>query len=563
MKASIVAFGVLGVVALGCDGGANSDRASKNDPTGDSSGSGKVDTPVNPSSPSEATGKPASPSPQSSSDDGEAGPGSNPGADDPPTTHDPVGEPDGSGSPDGSGGAGSTQPSDPSATTETTICRQYFEAICARIRECDAPTFRPCESPADLCPDALFSEGSTWTIDDVNSCIDTWKTQSCDDLMVDQWPACSLRAGERGDGSACVFDAQCQSATCIGGIIPGYQLTCGRCAQPLARDSACDQTTGCPHGQHCESNLCVDLLPQVNVDAGSQPVEPACDDTKPCLPGQECRMGSCVGVREAPLPLNAPCSEFTKCEDGLVCEIELVPDDEDEPDVGTCQLKGTIGGPCTPTFVATGACEEGGTCDGRPTGQCFPLVEVGGSCGYKQCVEGAFCQVLGIDEIESYLCYERFDEGEQCYIEDYDFVCKDGLECNCPTPGCQEPVCVAVGQPGDACDQANPCAAGLTCRAGACQGIAYDPNAEPAALGEPCARGWDFGRVAGNCYTDDPSVECLCVDSVCSTSYCAAPVDIAGQCDSSTSICRQGLRCDSGSCVPVDSQGILADACGP
>ena len=56
----------------------------------------------------------------------------------------------------GSGAAGEA--------TANRACREYFAAVCARIRECGAPTFRPCESPIDACPDILFADDSTWTV---------------------------------------------------------------------------------------------------------------------------------------------------------------------------------------------------------------------------------------------------------------------------------------------------------------------------------------------------------------------------------------------------------------
>src|SRR5207244_3291260 len=124
------------------------------------------------------------------------------------------------------GGSGTCQDSscgpgaaaNPHATSDGEACRGSFTAGCARIRQCNAPKFRPCERPIDACPDILFSEDSAWTVAQVVSCTAEWKTHSCDALQTDQGPACSQVPGARPLGGKCAFDTQCQTGRCIGGV---------------------------------------------------------------------------------------------------------------------------------------------------------------------------------------------------------------------------------------------------------------------------------------------------------------------------------------------------------
>ena len=129
---------------------------------------------------------------------------------------------------------------DPSAMQ---VCREYFETICSRIRQCGAPTYRPCESPPDLCPDILFASGSTWMVEEVVACTETWKTHDCQMLANDTWPPCSARHGTRPNESSCVFDAQCASGSCVGGIVPLYDAACGSAQRPYLQAGRVTTTT--------------------------------------------------------------------------------------------------------------------------------------------------------------------------------------------------------------------------------------------------------------------------------------------------------------------------------
>lgn len=433
----------------------------------------------------------------------------------------------------------------PPANDEVTACRAYYDTICSRIRECGASTFRPCESPIDLCPDILFGASSTWTLEDVRTCTEAWATHDCDLLNDDFWPACATRPGTREDTEPCAFSSECSSGLCKNALSETFTNACGQCVTPAQPDAACNTETPCINGYFCsDEGLC-----QAYFDHPRQPVD--CSD---CGEDEECYEGMCVTAAPGLLPEGAACSPLTVCAEGLGCGIELVDDEANEPKQGTCQPLPPIGSGCLPTFISLGLCAEGGTCDSRPTGTCVAHKEIGDYCGYASCVEEAFCQVIGIpDEIlPSHTCYERFSEGDPCYIEGDDYLCKDDLGCRCREPGC-EPTCVHLGQPGKACATPNDCES-LVCIDGSCV------EAGDGSIGSLCSRTSDFGRIDGTCQTGG-DVECLCTDASCWIARCAHPREEGETCNTTTELCRRGFTCTDGRCVATGNQGLTARVC--
>lgn len=429
----------------------------------------------------------------------------------------------------GTGGiAGSDHPSAAEA------CRDYFTAVCARIRECGAPLFRPCESPIDACPDILFSDGSGWSLEQVVACTAAWKTQACEALAVDSGPACSQVHGMRSKGAQCAFDAQCQSGRCSGGVVPSYERTCGTCVDVAPSHGACSSQQVCPSTEECTGGTCTDrTIPPLNACANVQ-----------CPSDRTCSMGSCV-----PLPgVGAPCIRDTKCAAGLACQTAIVDGDANQPTAGTCQVVPAIGQRCLPTFGQIGLCVDGGTCNGRPTGQCVPLVEVGQTCGFTQCVKGAYCQIWDYDNLPQDICYTQGGAGAGCDFSSVDHgaaSCADGLDCICAAPPCDVGTCEPTRTAGQSCnDTTEICSANLKCDNGVC----LDPHAAGQVLpaGTACTRASAFGRQSGPCL---PGLECLCTTTDCARSLCAQPLNIGGNCDDQTRICRQGLTCSRGVCA--------------
>jgi hypothetical protein len=379
------------------------------------------------------------------------------------------------------------------------------------MRECEAPRFRPCESPIDACPDILLADGSNWSFDQVVSCTAEWKTQACDDVRVDKGPACSRVLGNRPVGDSCAFDVQCKTGACNGGIVPTYEAQCGKCANVAPSHGACSEQAVCPSNERCSEGTCIDFV-------GSQ--QDPCD-AMTCPETQTCRKAMCV-----PLPgVGEACTSSTTCGAGLGCQIELVLPSADEPQAGVCQPLPAIGDPCLPTFGRNGSCVAGGTCDGRPTGKCVPLVEVGATCGYTRCVDGAYCQVQGYDFPPSHICYERGQTGADCDIDSPDqgtAACAEGFRCTCVNPPCDQH--------------------------GSCQPAAAGACGRPTAFGRdpyPCAKGQ----------------ECLCTTDDCTASLCGEPRNLGQSCDQQKQICRQGLTCTAGVCAELTSRHLAAQVC--
>ena len=475
--------------------------------------------------------------------------GSTPGAGGMPSAGAGGGRPSTGGTP-GTGGADGTGGAAGAAghASATAACRAYFTAVCGRIRACNAPSFRPCESPIDLCPDILFDDGSNWSVADVVACTEQWQTADCTALMTDQGPACSQVSGERPSGDPCVFDAQCKSSRCQGGVVPDYHSTCGTCVELAAANGACDEQHVCPSTQSCSQGRCVD-----------DPVPAASSCRTITCPGEQwCDQGKCV----PPLAAGEPCTLDARCADGLGCQIEIIPEPDPEPAMGSCEPLPPIGQPCLPTYQHSGLCAEGGTCNSRPTGDCVPLVEIGQMCGYTACVPGAYCQVLGYSTPPPYYCYALGAEGDPCPHEGFDLgnaTCMDGLNCLCRTPGCTTGACTKQEGLGNACNDTDQlCAPNLACQNGVC--IDPDPSDGTLVAGDPCARSTDYGREPFSCIS---GLECMCPDVACTAPICATPKDTGENCDAKLELCRQGLACTSGKCAELTDRGIEAQSCKP
>lgn len=391
----------------------------------------------------------------------------------------------------------------PAAVTPAQACRAYFSAVCARIRACGAPLFRPCESPIDLCPDILFGEGSGFTMEGVVQCTEQWKNHPCEALETAQGPACSEIPGGRPTGAPCVFDSQCRTRRCRDGIVPMYQASCGVCTEVAESHGACTDERVCPVGQWCDKGLCADAV-VARADACSGVVCPA---------EQTCRGGACVPL----LPAGSECTRASKCSATLGCEIELVPESMPEPTSGICRPLPAIGEPCLPTFGRVGACAPGGTCNSRPTGTCVPLVQIGGSCGFTSCVEGAYCNIYGYEHVRSHVCHALGQVGDPCdgTSEDHGKAgCAKALDCRCDDADCATASC------------------------------------QPSPHGEDsCPRFTAFGREYETCPAGD---ECLCTDTTCESARCGVPRDFGESCDGAEFVCRQGLACVAGRCAEAE-----------
>lgn len=169
------------------------------------------------------------------------------------------------------------------------------------------------------------------------------------------------------------------------------------------------------------------------------------------------------------------------------------------------------------------------------------LVPTGGSCGldveYFVCDAQSEC-VLGLDFCGT--CREQIGIGNACVPG----------ETSCGAGGfCEQGVCKARVQNGQACGDADRCYAGSSCVAGSCTGPAF------VTLDESCDRDhrcpYMSECIAGTCRAavlqgEACSALIPCGTGFCSDGVCVPPAADGSEC-SSPSQCRSGL-CSTGTC---------------
>lgn len=350
----------------------------------------------------------------------------------------------------GTGGAGGTGGSAtvvvPENATEVEACRHYVTAFCARLAECDPDLEAPCLDLVDLCPSRLFADGSSWTIRSAYECAAAWKDFSCEEAVNEGRPECANVPGSRAEGELCFTHAQCAGGLCSSS--PLRNQFCGTCKAPATSHGACSYDTPCGWGETCESTS--DATTGTCVDLGAVPTT-------------------------TPVPVGGACGRRgPRCAPRLVCEIELIDGpDHLEPDTGVCQQPAALGSPCTPTFGHSGRCEDGATCNARPTGNCVAEPSAGESCGYTTCDDQSWCNINGLSTMPTHMCYARGAAGDACE-RDYVFGressrCQVGLECLCTADGCSEAFCAAPRERGESCNGSTEiCRQGFECTDGVC-----------------------------------------------------------------------------------------------
>ena len=319
----------------------------------------------------------------------------------------------------GSGGAGGNAAgaSGAGGVSRRAACIAYATAGCERRLECGDPR-EPgnCDAFVDLCPDAVFSPGSTRTVESVVACAEIFRTFPCEELLRGAVPDCATPGTFEG-GADCAFDSQCESLTCDGAS------RCNTCKFLADADRPCSEPdTVCPLGQYCAATGCVDQVP----------VEPslvarlgeACDALTACLDSRcERPSGSSVGVC-VDYPTSGPC-DFNRCASTAYCNSQQ-----------QCVANPTAGQPCA-ILGSTQFCAAGSVCR---SGICELLPGPGGPCsaapGYQ------------------------FPSG-----------CQPGLHCVCADDACTSGQCVQLAQEGESCPMPNVCVIGTECRAGVCVGV--------------------------------------------------------------------------------------------
>ena len=108
-------------------------------------------------------------------------------------------------------------------------CIHYVQTACKRWVECyemhgfDTEAW-PCPFDVTECPDLMFSEGSTWTIESLYTCSQAWIDMPCVDAADFEYPDC-VPPGTGAPGTPCVFGSQCDSSLCLKGFNDLDELT--------------------------------------------------------------------------------------------------------------------------------------------------------------------------------------------------------------------------------------------------------------------------------------------------------------------------------------------------
>lgn len=323
----------------------------------------------------------------------------------------------------GSAGGGGTGTSITSTLTE--ICRKAIEVQCVqRTLMLGGSTLKreinlqDCMRRADACPDYYFAPDSSRTVENVSACLDALSTQSLTALGFGIYPSCLL-SGKRPDGAPCVWNSQCQSGQCGGGL--GQCSTCS--AQPGA-SSKCPSTGMCRTGSFCynATNLCIDSATVVYV-----------------AEGQPCGLGASPPV---------------------ACQGELSCESSTSATGAVCTAPPGVGQSCGKrTYVGAGWCAAGTDCTSDTEGTC----EAPGRCGQvTACDAASYCKTSnGVPA-----CVPRVAAGQPCYdsgTKEY-FGCLPPAVCNLTTRSCELPRGL-----GEACDDNHGCGPSLLCIGNECQ----------------------------------------------------------------------------------------------
>jgi hypothetical protein len=382
------------------------------------------------------------------------------------------GEP-GTTTPDGGGGggegAGESGASADAGAMEPVIvpprslrqaCLTYFDALYDRLLECGHTTRLPGSEngSASQCPDALFAEGSTFTIDSAFACAETWRAYPCAELARGIWPACDS-SGSRKGGETCRFHAQCESAQCLGSTGTGLCLTC---LEALPAGSTCDAEGDlCVSGTVCLEGTC-------RVPPEIEPVELGgpCERDEQCPEyRQRCVDGSGGVLRcQEPAGEGDTCATFFGmhlCDVGLRCNAE-----------GRCQSMPGKGEPCLHDADGGGIwCDASTYCDASD--RCAVLPALGQACAAREEVTGLRCDEDARCEAER--CVARIGLGQACStkVPDWAGNCVPGAICQCSDLACMQPgVCKRLVGEGAPCTAEHvQCVVGTTCEAGVCTSV--------------------------------------------------------------------------------------------
>ena len=362
---------------------------------------------------------------------------------------------------------------------------------------------------------------------------------------------------EEGDALECGPEISCPAPESPCHVVTCVDGSCEESLAPLGTQCAPDDDQGepaCLQGSCSTEGLCVSAV------LTGMP----CDDGDPCTTDDTCtEAGLCQGGGATKCPSTGPC-EIGLCDslsgcvslpvaDGLLC------DDGDPCTVQTsCELGVCAGGDNLCACLEDADCyEDGDLCNGTPI--CVDLPNGGKGCQIDPeslitCAEPAdpCLTALCVPEdgscIESVLVGASCDDGELCTQNDVcddaggcaglELVCDDGVPCT--GDGCEEGLCVFTSLDGAPCDDGEPCTVQDTCLDAGCAGQAKSCDDQ-----DPCT--------LDSC---DPE-----------TGVCVNLFEEGALCDDG-SACTEGDSCSQGVCVGIafvcdDDNVCTDDGCDP
>ncbi len=356
------------------------------------------------------------------------------------------------------------------------VCEAYVKAACLRREQCGQRPIN-CEAVASLCPDYLFSAGSSLTPATVAQCTQVRAQQSCAEVLQGIEPPC-VTAGARAATESCQFASQCASLRCGNGVAG----QCARCAAIVGPDAGCPGIREtCGQNQTCPSQAvgCVPIdVPATLAVGAACPTPdagvgaPACPRDTPCAATAAlASQGQCTA-----LPSSGPCLFAVGAATASLCASDRTCLRSD-PGIagGECVGPGTKDALCGLSNNSR-PCADGFFCTNTVQGTCQPVHALGETCQRSaQCAAAFYCArptgPLGT-------CVARQATGDNCgmHATDAGLVnreCEVGATCDIIIPADGGPsvqACVKRGELGDPCTPPYRMCTGnrLTCSAGVC-----------------------------------------------------------------------------------------------
>jgi hypothetical protein len=315
-----------------------------------------------------------------------------------------------------------------SPTARTEACIAYMKNACERSIECTDPwptratakNARNCWwSAAFQCPDLMFEEGSTRTVEGTLACARAYREMPCDAVLAGAAPACAV-PGTLSAGAACFSRFQCASHSC-----GSKSETCGTCNTRVGTGEACDSSHVCPGSETCDQSAkrCMtsmnpNLTPELGIGDACGPQSPGRCGKHICVKDSDGEASHCVARPK----VGEDCSMTQACIPSAYC------DNQSE----ICRVLPEAGKPCG----AGGRCSEETTCDTSVNpARCVAFPGIGDACTDQCAGEAVVCDCDSPDCAARH-CRRHRDIGESC--SDAADVCPPGAS------ECKDGVCTPV-----------------------------------------------------------------------------------------------------------------------